>query len=98
MIFDEDDLDCIRELLSAFACGYERETYDFDCCEANVIIRKIDDYKKIKPLSLTDIQYIRGLIYADKLTHNYEVEGSNAKIDQKTTMHEFTEQLLNKID
>jgi hypothetical protein len=46
MIFDEDDLDVIRELLSIVACGYERETYDFDCCEANEIIKKIDNYRK----------------------------------------------------
>ncbi|MEK6453288.1 hypothetical protein NSQ82_04550 [Caldifermentibacillus hisashii] len=43
LTFEEDELEIIRELLSIVACGYERKTFYFDCCEANIIIKKIDD-------------------------------------------------------
>lgn len=42
MQFSEDEVEMIREFLSAVACGYERETYYFHCCEAAELIRKID--------------------------------------------------------
>lgn len=43
LFFDEEDLSTIRELLSHMACGYERTTFYHDCCDANLIIKKIDD-------------------------------------------------------
>lgn len=49
-------------------------------------------------LGITEIQYIRGLIVADKLENNYEQEGMNVKIDRQTSMHEFTNNLLSKLD
>lgn len=42
--FEEEELEIIRELLSQMACGYERKTFDFHCCDANEIIKKIDDF------------------------------------------------------
>lgn len=44
MLFANDELFVIRELLSHMACNYERSTYFHDCCEANEIVKKIDDY------------------------------------------------------
>lgn len=41
--FDEDELMIIREALSSIACGHERLTYMFHCCDYNDIISKIDD-------------------------------------------------------
>lgn len=46
MIFDNEDLEIIRELLSSIACGYERETFYFHCCDANEIIERIDKHLK----------------------------------------------------
>jgi len=46
LIFNEEDLEIIRELLSIVACGYERETYYYHCCNANDIIKKIDEWRK----------------------------------------------------
>jgi hypothetical protein len=43
-LFNDEELEVIRELLSAMSCGYERETWYFGCCEANPIIEKIDAY------------------------------------------------------
>lgn len=43
-LFNDEELEIIRELLSAIACGYKRETYYFGCCDANPIIEKIDAY------------------------------------------------------
>lgn len=43
--FDAEEADIIRELLSIIACGYERETYFYHCCEANEIIQKIDQHQ-----------------------------------------------------
>ena len=48
ILFDDEELEIIRELLSIVACGYERETFYFDCCDANPIIEKIDKYLKKK--------------------------------------------------
>lgn len=42
--FDEDELEIIRELLSHIACGYERETFFYHCCDANEIVQKIDQF------------------------------------------------------
>jgi hypothetical protein len=47
-LFNDEELEIIRELLSIVACGYERETWNFDCCDANPIIEKIDKYLKKK--------------------------------------------------
>lgn len=57
--------------------------------------RNIFDDNVFSPV---EIQYIRGLIMNDKITNDYIVEGMNAKIDQKMSMHEFTERLLEKLD
>lgn len=65
--------------------------------EANYQI-KHDELFEFSPFSITEIQYLRGLIMADKLENNYEKEGKNALIDRKTTMHEFTEKLLKTLD
>ncbi len=46
MKFDDEEVEVIRELLSHIACGYERETFYYDCCDANLIIEKIDKYLK----------------------------------------------------
>lgn len=44
MLFTDDELSVIREALSFLACGYERTTFYHDCCDANEIVKKIDDY------------------------------------------------------
>lgn len=44
--FNDEEIEIIRELLSQMSCGYERETFYFDCCDANPIIKKIDDFLK----------------------------------------------------
>lgn len=46
IVFNKEDLEIIRELLSIVACGYDRETYYFHCCDANDIIQKIDEWRK----------------------------------------------------
>ena len=43
LLMTEDELMIIRELLSFMACGYERATFDYHCCDANEIVKKIDD-------------------------------------------------------
>lgn len=43
MVFDEEELEIIRELLSQLACGHDRKTWFYDCCDANPIIDKIND-------------------------------------------------------
>ena len=42
LTFDEEDLDIIRELLSGIACGHERKTFFYHCCDANEIIERIN--------------------------------------------------------
>ena len=44
MLFTDDELSIIRELLSDMSCGYKRTTFYHHCCDANEIIQKIDDY------------------------------------------------------
>lgn len=44
VLFTEDELEIIRELLSGVACGYERTTFHYHCCDANEIIEKIDKH------------------------------------------------------
>lgn len=44
VLFTDDELSIIRELLSDMSCGYKRTTFYHHCCEANEIIQKIDDY------------------------------------------------------
>jgi hypothetical protein len=44
VLFNDEELEVIRELLSAISCGYDRKTWYFGCCEANPIIEKIDAY------------------------------------------------------
>lgn len=48
MTFDDEDLEIIRELLSGIACGYERETHYFHCCDANEIVAAIDNHLEKK--------------------------------------------------
>lgn len=48
MAFDEEETEIIREFLTVFACGYERETFDFHCCDAAELIRKIDNSESPK--------------------------------------------------
>ena len=40
---NREDLEITRELLSEVACGYERKNYHFHCCDANEVIKKIDN-------------------------------------------------------
>jgi hypothetical protein len=40
LTFNEEELEIIRELLSQIACGYERKTFYYHCCDANEIIEK----------------------------------------------------------
>lgn len=44
VLFTDDELSIIRELLSDMSCGYKRTTFYHHCCEANEIIQKIDGY------------------------------------------------------
>lgn len=47
LFFDEkEELLIIRELLSSFAVEFERNTWDYHCCDANAIIKKIDTFLK----------------------------------------------------
>lgn len=48
LLFTDEELLIIRELLSELACGYERTTFDWHCCDANEIIQKIDTYLQSK--------------------------------------------------
>lgn len=48
MTFNEKEVELIREFLSAMACGYKRETTNYDCCEAKELIRRIDNQKDEK--------------------------------------------------
>lgn len=43
LAFDEEELEIIRELLSESSCKYKRKTYFYHCCDANDIIKKIDE-------------------------------------------------------
>jgi len=43
MTLDNEDLQIIRELLSGIACGYEREEFYYHCCDANDVIKIIDE-------------------------------------------------------
>lgn len=49
-------------------------------------------------LTVSEIQYLRGLIINDQIANQYQQEGRNALIDQKTTMWEFTNELLQKVN
>lgn len=49
-------------------------------------------------LTLTEIQYLRGLVYIDQLNNKYRDKGMAAKICQDTSMYEFTNKILNKLD
>jgi hypothetical protein len=49
-------------------------------------------------LSIVEIQYIRGLIHMDKIINEYDEKAMDVHIDQKTSMHQFTEELLSKLD
>ncbi|UGO50644.1 hypothetical protein PQE68_gp053 [Bacillus phage vB_BanS_Sophrita] len=46
---------------------------------------------------ITEIQYLRGLVMADKLINNYD-EDKNTKIAQNKSMHDFTNEVLEKLD
>ncbi|MFO1442931.1 hypothetical protein KDN24_06835 [Bacillus sp. Bva_UNVM-123] len=50
------------------------------------------------PFNLTEIQYIRSLIMADKIVNEYELLGMKVKIDQQTSMHNFTDKILTVLD
>ena len=39
VLFTDDELSIIRELLSDMSCGYKRTTFYHHCCEANEIIQ-----------------------------------------------------------
>lgn len=43
LAFDEEELEIIRELLSVSSCKYKRKTHFYHCCDANDIIKKIDE-------------------------------------------------------
>lgn len=53
---------------------------------------------KFSPFSLTEIQYLRGLVATDMIENDYESQGMNAKIAQNTSMYEFTNRILAKLD
>lgn len=44
MEFDEEEVECMREMLSQLACGYEREEYTYHCCNLNEIVEKMDTF------------------------------------------------------
>lgn len=47
LLFTAEEVSIIREVLSDFACGYERNSWSWDCCETNEIIKKIDSHTSI---------------------------------------------------
>lgn len=48
-------------------------------------------------LTISEIQYLRGLIMSDKIENDY-IANTNIVIAQNKTMHEFTEEILRKLD
>lgn len=48
-------------------------------------------------LSAIELQYLRGLIISDQYENRYETN-TDALIDRQTTMFEFTQNLLKKLD
>lgn len=48
-------------------------------------------------LKPTEIQYLRGLVWSDRIKKDYKSH-PEAKIDRFTSMHEFTEKILDKLD
>jgi hypothetical protein len=48
-------------------------------------------------LTLVEIQYLRGLIWNDKIKNDY-IANPDARISQNKSMHNFTRELLEKLD
>ncbi len=72
---------------------------DFEKINSDInIIPKPVKVFEISPFTLTEIQYLRSLIVSDKKENDYENQGMNAKIDQNTSMYEFTNKILEKLD
>lgn len=79
-------------------CDY-KPILDFEKINSDInIIPKPTKVFEIIPFTLTEIQYLRGLIISDKMENDYEKQGMNAKIDQKNSMHDFTEKILKILD
>lgn len=49
------------------------------------------------PFDITEIQYLRGLVMADKIENDY-IANPKTVIAQDKTMHDFTEEILSKFD
>lgn len=48
LLMTDDELMIIRELLTFMACSYERTTFDYHCCDATEMVKKIDNLLKEK--------------------------------------------------
>lgn len=48
-------------------------------------------------LNSTEIQYLMGLVWSDRIENDY-IAHPDAKIDRLTSMHDFTEKIIDKLE
>lgn len=46
MEFNDEELDVIREILSAASCGHVREEFYHHCCDVREIVERIDKERR----------------------------------------------------
>jgi hypothetical protein len=81
--------------------GMEYSKYNYGLAEKIKDFNYEDKHEEtfcFSPFGISEIQYLKRLIVSDQLNNDYKKKGRKALIDPNTTMYEFTERLLKKLN